>query len=251
MIVIMKASVRTRVQEPSRSRQAGGAPDGEPPGDVRLHRQVGPDGGRGPAARTPCPASGRRSARTGRTCRACRGRRARPGGRRRRRARPGSTAGSGRSRRRRSEFTACRSVTRPGSVARLVAQQQPGEAERVDAALDVRSPAGLESASASVVTSVEARPSAARKATEPRPVGRSPIAASRVRAASVSANSWSRVGSGGVLRPSSLPSRLTRRDSVAEISASWSSRFSSGGCVENNDERVKPGATAGAKKNAL
>ena len=78
-----------------------------------------------------------------------------------------------------------------------------------------------------------ARPSAARKHTEPTPDGTSPEAASSVIAADGSANSASRLGWTGLVRPSRVSRNPTYWPSCLEIFASSASRRSSDGWVEN------------------
>ncbi len=106
--------------------------------------------------------------------------------------------------------------------------------------------------------SLKALPSAARKQTEPVPVGAKAVAACSVIAADGSANSASRFGGTGLVRPSSvssnptcdlppLPSPDRGRPgwpcaayllSCCEIFSSAASRFSSEGWVEKMFDRV-------------
>ena len=67
--------------------------------------------------------------------------------------------------------------------------------------------------------SLNARPSAARKHTEPVPVGVRPIAACRVMAAVGSANSASRFGWTGLVRPSRVSRKPTgyRRELLGDL----------------------------------
>src|SRR5580693_6596364 len=65
--------------------------------------------------------------------------------------------------------------------------------------------------------SLNALPSAARKQTEPMPVGTRFIPASSVIAAVGSSNSWSRLGWAGLVRPSSVSRKPTGSGLLAQL----------------------------------
>src|SRR5580658_3837483 len=69
----------------------------------------------------------------------------------------------------------------------------------------------------SLSMSLNALPSAARKHTDPAPVGLKSVPASSVSNAPGSAKSWSRFGGTGLVRPSSVSRNPTRAPLLAEL----------------------------------
>src|SRR5215469_11236212 len=111
----------------------------------------------------------------------------------------------------RDEFTACRSVTRPsGSSGECRATSQVNLYLSVDTSTGGVSLSMLSSSWTSFSMSLKALPSAARKQTEPVPVGLKSVPASSVSAAPGSAKSWSRLACTGFVRPSSTSRNPTR-----------------------------------------
>ena len=95
-------------------------------------------------------------------------------------------------------------------------------------------------------------PEAGLKQTAACPVDRVPADASRVMAAPVTPNRASSFGCFGLLRPSRASRNFTPAGRAAASSwASCSRRRSRGGWVANSDEKLNPGASAGAKKKAF
>src|SRR5215469_6491769 len=109
------------------------------------------------------------------------------------------------------EFTACRSVTKPsGSSGECLATSHVKLYRSVDTCTGGVSLLMLSKSWTSFSISAKALPSAARKHTDPVPVGRKSVPASSVSAAPGSAKSSSRLACAGLVRPSSTSRNPTR-----------------------------------------
>src|SRR5215472_13350557 len=109
------------------------------------------------------------------------------------------------------EFTACRSVTKPsGSSGECLATSHVKLYRSVDTCTGGVSLLMLSKSWTSFSISAKALPSAARKHTDPVPVGRKSVPASSVSAAPGSAKSSSRLACAGLVRPSSASKNPTR-----------------------------------------
>ena len=248
---------KTCTSGPDRRAQSGDAPDRHPARRVRLDGEVDPRRRRGSGARAGRRGWSGRSGRTDRRCPACRGRRGTP---RRPRSsakpttraqQPGAEAlglqrgvdrvqvgdqRGGVAAARRARSARCSRTRRPGSASPARRRRRPGRPP----------PAGSRSDGRALGRPEAHRAGAGRRAARAPPRG--------VSAADGSANRASRSAWRGRDAPAQRVPEAHRVSSVwprlAAILASWSSRCSSGGCVEVSVPSATP-RTAGAMKKAF